>query len=641
MLLCGDFATEFDRPRTGETRVHLRLLATSDLHANLLPYNYYTDTRDDTVGLVRIAGLVAAARADAPNCLLFDNGDTLQGSPLGDVAVAEMLPRGEAHPMIAAMNAMAYDAATLGNHDFDFGLEMLDAALADAEFPVVLANARRSDGGTYRPGRAILTRTVRDRAGELHELRIGITGAVPPQVSEWNKVVLNGALHFEPCVEAVAREACALRADGADLVVVLAHSGLDADGPEDGEDEGENIASSIAALPAVDAVIAGHTHDVFPETGNHNVDLSEAAIVQPGSLGSHLGCIDLALERKNESGSDSRRWRVVKGRAEAVPITSERLDRLAGLRRVLRENPRLRHRVAGQHRATLRFTGLELGETAVPLNTYFSYLAPCAATQLVSDAQTAAARSVVASDPELRDLPLLSAVAPFRCGGRGGPQHYTDIPQGALRLRHAVDLYCYPNLLAVQRVRGDELRCWLERSASVFRQVDPDGKGSQFLIDHAFAGYNFDRIDGLLYDIDVSRPARTNAHGDRIFETDGRVRNLRFSDGRPVRDDDEALVVTNTYRAAGGGHFRNCRIENTVLTGRHPVRDHLVRYIRDAEAPLAPRPTPTFRLQGFGNAEIVVETGPGALRYPERADELGLTYLGAGDQGFARFSLSA
>ena len=639
MSLCGDVATELETGKKGVSRVHLRLLATTDLHANLLPYNYYADARDDEVGLLHVAGLVAAARADEPNCLLFDNGDTLQGAPLGDVAVADIMPRGDPHPMIAAMNAIGYDAATLGNHDFDFGLDVLDAALDEARFPVVLANAHRLDGESYRPGHVMLTRMMRDRSGELRELNIGITGVVPPQVALWNRAVLRGALEFGGTVAAVAREAQALRAAGADLVVVLAHGGLGGEETDAGAAEGENTALAIARLPHVDAVIAGHTHDVFPDGCDCVYDMTSTPIVQPGSNGSHLGCIDLALELREMPGSEGR-WQVVRTRTEAIPVTSDRPDRLAALRRVLRGNPGLRRQVSGQHRATRRFTGREIGETAAPLNTYFSLIAPCAATQLVSDAQIAAAREAVAPDPELRDLPLLSAVAPFRCGGRGGPQHYTDIPPGPLRLRHAADLYCYPNLLAILRARGSDLRCWLERTASLFKQIDPEDERPQQLIDHAFAGYNFDRIDGLLYDIDVSSPARTNAHGDRLFETDGRVRNIRYADGTPVQPDDEVLVVTNSYRAAGGGHFRTCHTAETVVTGTLPVRDHLVQHICEAQAPLDPVPNPTFRLCGFGRADVMVETGPGAMRHTDRASELGLTYRGEGDHGFARFTLS-
>jgi 2',3'-cyclic-nucleotide 2'-phosphodiesterase/3'-nucleotidase len=367
-------------------------------------------------------------------------------------------------------------------------------------------------------------------------------------------------------------------------------------------------------------------------------------VVQPGSWGSHLGCIDLALERRDvtpggDGAAPRRAWSVMRARAQNLPVTGARFDRSTALRRVLRTNPELRRQLSAQHRATRRFTGLQIGESAVPLTTYFSFLAPCAATQLVADAQREAARHALAAEPDAGRLRLLSAVAPFRAGGRAGALHFTDIPAGPLRLRHAHDLYCYPNLLAVLRVRGRDLARWLERAASIYRRIDPSDPSPQPLVDDAFAAYNFDRLDGLLYDIDVSRPARTNATGDRLFETEGRIRNLRFADGTPVQPDDEAFVATNSYRAAGGGHFPACAASETVIAGSDPVRDHIARYVEAAQTTLRPVPSPTFRLCGFGRAAIVFETGRGALQHPDRIAELGLTLREECADGFVRFTI--
>ncbi|MDG4647112.1 bifunctional 2',3'-cyclic-nucleotide 2'-phosphodiesterase/3'-nucleotidase [Roseibacterium sp. SDUM158017] len=639
-----EFAQQIEDPPAGASRVVVRILATTDLHAYLMPYNYYTDTRDDSVGLVRIAGLIDAARAGSRNCILVDNGDTLQGSPLGDVAVEELLPHGAPHPMIAAMNALGYDVATLGNHEFDYGPKVLGTILSQARFPVVAANVHTAeDGGAFRPGRVILTRTLRDHAGRDVEMHIGITGIVPPQTAMWNRAVIGGTLVFSDTVAAVAREVSALRADGADIVVVLAHTGRgDPDTPPRPDDGAENTADAIAALPGVDAVVAGHTHEVHPAASPRDVPPGETPMVQPGNWGSHLGCMDLALDgRIAPDGDGSRRtWSVVKARTQNIPVRGGGFEASTALRSVMRAHPQLRQQLAGQHRATRRFTSRELGETAIPLNTYFSFVAPCAATQLVADAQHMAGREAIADHPELQGLRMLSAVAPFRAGGRAGPEQYTDIAVGPLRLRHAHDLYCFPNLLAILRARGSDLRCWLERSASIFRRIDPDAAGPQALIDDAFAPYNFDRIDGLLYDIDISRPARTNAIGDRLFETDGRIRNMRFADGTPLDPDAEVLVVTNSYRASGGGHFRTCFTSETVLIGADPVRDHVARFIAAADEPLSTIPGQTFRLCGLGGAEVVFATGAGALRHLDRAEELGLARRGDVDNGVVHFTLN-
>ncbi|MBF9059749.1 2',3'-cyclic-nucleotide 2'-phosphodiesterase, partial [Rhodobacterales bacterium HKCCSP123] len=195
--------------RSGRTDLlWLRLLATSDLHAHLFPFNYYTDRREDGVGLAALAGLVERARAECPNTLLVDNGDTLQGAPLGDAAVSDLMPEGAIHPMIAAMNELGYDAATLGNHDFDFGLEALHRALAAARFPVVLANAvTPAEGRAFLPPHVLLDRSLTDREGHPHRLRIGVTGVAPPQITQWGHAQLAGRIEVAPMIPAATRAA--------------------------------------------------------------------------------------------------------------------------------------------------------------------------------------------------------------------------------------------------------------------------------------------------------------------------------------------------------------------------------------------------------------------------------------------------
>jgi hypothetical protein len=163
---------------------------------------------------------------------------------------------------------------------------------------------------------------------------------------------------------------------------------------------------------------------------------------------------------------------------------------------------------------------------------------------------------------------------------------------------------------------GSDLSDWLERAASIYHRIDPDNPSLQPLIDHRFAGYNFDRIDGLLYDIDVSLPARTDARGERIFDTPGRIRNLRHADGRPVDPEEECLVVTNSYRAAGGGSFPACARSETVFDDTVLVRDHIVDFIRAHCGPIRPEPTASFRLCGFGGRRPSSKPGPGPCIMP-------------------------
>ena len=614
----------------GLDQVQVRLLATTDLHAHLLPHDYFVDKRAPGTGLAQLAEVIEAARADAPNTLLFDNGDTLEGTPLADATVAEILPAGAPNPMITAMNALGYDAATLGNHDFDFGIDFLETSLSAAAFPVVVANARRLDGSDFLPRRQILERAFKDGAGRRRTLRIGVTGAVPPQVSSWSRRFVDDRLVFGDILDAVRTEARALREDGADLVVALSHSGL---GRLDAPPGSENVSMQIAALADVDVVVAGHTHGLAALPA----DKDRAAIIQPGAFGAHVGMVDLTLEPDAERQG---RWRVAVRQVStpAAPRTLPREERARG--GIPSLYPDLWRQMVSAHRAARRYVAQPLGASAVPLETLFSTISPCAATQLVADAQRAAAR-LLASRPDLAHLPILSAAAPFRAGGRAGPENFTNIPAGEIKLRHAADLYIYPNALCVLRVDGAGIREWLERSASIYRRIDPDAQGPQFLIDHDFAPYNFDRITGLRYVIDPSQPARTDAEGMVTDPHAQRIRDLRFADGRPVRPDDQMLVVTNSYRAAGGGNVAAATSAQVISAPHGSVRDAIAQYLSEAGGPYDPEIEPTFTLAPPGGTQIIFETGPAAADHPARLDDLGLRPLREAPQsnGFARYLL--
>ncbi|RMF40897.1 MAG: 2',3'-cyclic-nucleotide 2'-phosphodiesterase, partial [Alphaproteobacteria bacterium] len=212
-------------------------------------------------GLVRLADLIAEARGEAASSLLLDNGDLLQGGALGDhLAATGGFGPDNPHPMIAAMNALGYDAAALGNHDLDYGVAFLQKALSAAAFPVLCANLFRGEGGTLLPGHRVLEREFTDDAGRAQPLRIGLVGVLPPQVTGWNHRHLAGRFTAGDCVAAVREAVPRLRRDGADLIVTLVHGGISARSAS----RQENAAAEIARLDGVDAVIAGHQHRLFP-----------------------------------------------------------------------------------------------------------------------------------------------------------------------------------------------------------------------------------------------------------------------------------------------------------------------------------------------------------------------------------------
>ncbi|WP_372421580.1 bifunctional 2',3'-cyclic-nucleotide 2'-phosphodiesterase/3'-nucleotidase [Salinarimonas chemoclinalis] len=608
----------------------LRLIATSDLHAHARPWDYLADRPDPRHGLVAAGAAIAAARAEAEAAgaavLLVDNGDLLQGAALGDLVGAAGLAPDETHPMIAGLAALGCDAATPGNHEFNYGLPFMEASYGGAPFPVVCANVARRDGSPLFPSFVLLERTV---PGLPRRLRIGVTGVLPPQILMWDKALLGDALVVEDMVDALARTVPDMRAAGADLAVVLCHSGI-AEGPRAGGEE--NAALFVAQdVPGIDAIVCGHLHRVFPGGRDFahipGVDaergrLAGVPAVMPGFYGSHLGIVDLELVADEPDGG----VRVATASCEARPVPPLPDPPPPAAAAILRLT-------ADVHARTLAHVRRPVGETRTPIDTYFTALGDDGDLALLCAAQAAFVRRAIAGTA-LAELPLLAAAAPFLAGGRNGPRGYTDIPAGPLAMRDLAALYPYPNAVCAVRVTGAEIVLWLERAAGLFATIDPDARGPQPLLDARFPSYHFDMIQGLSYTIDPTVPARFDREGDVVDPGARRVRDLSF-DGRPVREDDVFLLATNTYRAGGGGRFCGGRLE-TVFTATTLVREALHEHVRDRavqSGPLGLEDRLSWRLADLPEGvEVLYATGPGA-RGREPAD-LRLEERGLDAEGF-------
>ena len=248
-------------------QAHLRIMETTDIHVHVLPYDYYADEAVDTLGLARTASLIEAVRAESTNSLLLDNGDLYQGNPMGDFIAYERGVEGQLHPVTKAMNALGFDASTLGNHEFNYGLDFLAGCLAGAEFPFVSANVVTKAGATpdqdetLVPPYVILDRTLTDGAGEEHPIRIGVIGFAPPQIVEWDRKNLEGRVTARDIVETAEAWVPKMRAEGAQLVVALCHSGI---GEAEHVPMQENAAIPLAGVEGIDVVLTGHQHLVFP-----------------------------------------------------------------------------------------------------------------------------------------------------------------------------------------------------------------------------------------------------------------------------------------------------------------------------------------------------------------------------------------
>lgn len=553
-------------------RIHLRLLETSDLHMFANDWDYYHDKPDEAVGLSKVATLIKAARAEAPNSMLFDNGDIIQGNPLGDYeARPGVLKPGETHPMFAAMNTLGYDCATLGNHEFNYGLPFMDLALAGAGFPFICANLLRKDGSSYLPPTKILTRSFVAEDGSRHELRIGLIGFVPPQIMVWDKSNLDGHVDTIDIVEAAEKHVPDLRLH-CDVLVALCHSGI-ATGPR--VSGNENASFHLAAVPGIDVIFTGHSHRVFPGpdyAGRPGVDavrgtLSGVPAVMPGFWGSHLGIIDLVLAREGDA------WKRVDFKVEARPIYKREQGHVVPM---ADPDPVIVQAVAAAHQATIDWVRQPVGQVAYPLNSYFAMLGSEASVGLVNQAQSWYTARLL-EGTEHAHLPILSAAAPFKAGGTG-PDSFIDIAPGAVALRDIADLYVFANTLVAVKLSGAEVQEWLERSCAAFNEVDLANPAPQELLNRFVPTYNFDVISGVTYRIDVTQPNRYNNDGKLLNPAARRIVDLRFQD-KPIDPQQSFVVVTNNYRSDGGGHFPGLTGGNVILRAPDLNRDAIVRFI--------------------------------------------------------------
>jgi 2',3'-cyclic-nucleotide 2'-phosphodiesterase/3'-nucleotidase len=612
--------------------VKLRILETTDLHVNVFPYDYYRDAPDETVGLARTASLVKAARGEAKNSLLFDNGDLIQGSPLGDfVAYRQGMKPGDVHPMVAAMNELNYDGGTLGNHEFNYGLEFLQNSLGAAKFPLVCANVVKANGETLMKPWLVLDREFVDETGAKQPLKVGVIGFVPPQIVQWDKAHLDGKATTTDIVDAANKHVPELKKAGAQIVVALCHSGIAGGERKGGE---ENAALHLARVEGIDVILTGHQHFVFPggkEFANiPGVDVQKGALhgkpaVMAGFWGSHLGLVDLELTKEGDA------WKVANFRTEARPIY-ERVDRKV-VAKVGSDAAVIAAAQAG-HDATLKYVREPVGTTAVPIHSYYSLVADDASVKLVAEAQAWYVADLLRTTP-YKDLPLLSAAAPFKAGGRGGPNYFTEIKPGPLAIKDMADIYIYPNTIRAVKVTGAQVREWLERSAGIYNQIDLAKGGEQELVNAKFPAYNFDVIAGVQYKIDPTQASRYDDNGKVVNPDARRIKDLTYN-GKPVTDDQVFIVATNNYRAGGGGNFPGNDGSTIVLDAPDLTRDAIMRFIVERKE-VAPKADGSWSLAVPQNVTMTFTTGPNAAAYQPAG--IKVEKMGDAPEGFVKYRI--
>jgi 2',3'-cyclic-nucleotide 2'-phosphodiesterase/3'-nucleotidase len=637
------------------TSATLAILETTDIHANVVGYDYFKLADEPSLGLDRAATLIAQARAEFPNTLLFDNGDTIQGTALADYqAQVHPVKCDEQLGIYKVMQRLGYDGGGIGNHDFNYGLGFLGQVSGtgfDADgvrpkgaktctgpgFPLVLANVYsvKTRKPIFAPYRIIEKRVKAvDAAGRPVEatIKVGIIGFTPPTILAWDKRWLEGKVYTEGLVETARRYLPEMRRKGADLVLAISHGGLDAAPYSPAMENGNYY---LAQVPGIDALLLGHSHALFPNPASTvpqfnlpQVDKAKGLVfgvptVMANLWGKNLGVVRLSLRH------DGKGWKVDKTRTVVESRSTEQ-----GNKHYVAADPQVMQLVRAEHEATIEYVKTPVGSTDFRLSTYFADVGDSSAIQVVNQAQTEYVRKYVAANlPQYANLPVLSMAAAFK-SGFGGAGDYTDVAPGALALNNAADLYLYPNALYAVKIDGAGLKAWLEKAAGRFNTIDPSNTEPQELLNSAFPSFNFDTPTApeLGYEIDVTR-----APGQRI-------RKLTLN-GKPVADAQAFLVATNNYRASGGGNFPGLDGSKTVIASPDASRDVLIAYIRNAKQ-LTRAANGAQRSWRFARVEtagpVVFHAAPGKIALARAAGLANVAQLREDDgqgKGFALYAV--
>ncbi|CCN47782.1 2',3'-cyclic-nucleotide 2'-phosphodiesterase/3'-nucleotidase [Vibrio nigripulchritudo MADA3029] len=525
--------------------IKLRIIETTDIHTNVMDYDYYKDKPSQKIGLTRAATLVKEAQKEVTNSVLVDNGDLIQGSPMGDYMAAKGIEKGEVHPVYKAMNQLNYDVGNIGNHEFNYGLDFLMETLDDANFPYISANVfDKKTGEHYFTPYIIKTHQFKDTDGDMQEVKVGYIGFVPPQIMVWDKKNLEGKVFAKDIKETAEELVPKMKAEGADVIVAIPHSGVSTDPFKAGA---ENSTLYLSEVEGIDAIAFGHAHAVFPGKGFDNIQgidnkkgtINGVVSVMPGRWGSHVGVMDLVLEK------DGKGWKVSGGQAEARPIFDKKTKSA-----LAEPDQAIVKSLESDHKGTRDFVNQPIGKANDVMYSFLALVQDDPTIQIVNLAQKDYVERFIQGDPDLDGIPVLSAAAPFKAGGRkNDPANFTEVESGELTFRNAADLYLYPNTLVALKVTGNEVKEWLECSAGQFKQIDVNSTAPQGLIDwDGFRTYNFDVIDGVNYQIDITQPAKYDGDCKVINPSSERIIGLTYQ-GKPIDMKQDFIIASNNYRA--------------------------------------------------------------------------------------------
>lgn len=528
LLLVAVAALFAPASQSASTRTQITILGTTDLHGNVYPLDYYTD-KPDQRGLAKIATLIKRVRKETEHVVLIDSGDTIQGTPLA--YYHNKKNNQPPDPMMLAMNALNYDAMAVGNHEYNFGLQVLEKARSEAKFPWLSANTYNT-GTTKTHYQPYVVKVV---AG----VRVGILGLTTPGVPIWENAPNYAGLEFhEPVLEAKKWVPILRGKERADIVVIAMHMGVEQDlrtgELNPGQVLNENQAVAIAKqVPGVDLIFMGHTHRDVPALAVNGVLLTQA-----NHWGRHLARADLYLEKLGN------KWRVYARSARSIPVD----DKVIADEEILKLG-------APYNAETQEWLRRDIGNSTAELTATDARFRDTAILDLIQRVQLEVGKADV------------SLAAVFNPDAR--------IAKGSVTVRDIAGLYVYENTLVVLEVTGRQLKDALEHSAKYFRSYE-SGKTPAELIDPKIPAYNFDIAEGVTYVLNISKP-----YGQRI-------ENLQFA-GQPLAPDRKLRLATNNYRVNGGGGYTMYKGAKVVYRSSEEIRELIIDWVeRHQNIPVEP-----------------------------------------------------
>ncbi|MFD8807770.1 bifunctional metallophosphatase/5'-nucleotidase [Streptomyces sp. NPDC059597] len=534
-----------------EKRYALTVMGTTDLHGHVFNWDYfknaeYADPAGNALGLSRISTLVNRVREEKGrhNTLLIDAGDTIQGTPL-TYYYAKVDPitakGGPVHPMALAMNAIGYDAAALGNHEFNYGIETLRKFESQLRFPLLGANA--VDAKTLKP--AFRPYVMKEfRVPGAPPVKVAVLGLTNPGIAIWDKAYVQGKLAFEGLEEQAAKWVPKLRSMGADVVIVSAHSGTS--GTSSYGDQVpyvENAAANVARLvPGIDAILVGHAHLEIPELRVVNEKSGKTVVLsEPLCFAERLTLFDVELVLR-------------RGKWEVESVGASLRDS-----RTVADDPKITKLLTAEHEKVVAYVNQVVGRATETLTTVDARYKDAPIIDLINRVQEDVVKAALAGTA-YASLPVLSQASPF--------SRTSEIPAGDVTIRDLSSLYVYDNTLVAKLLTGAQVRAYLEYSAEYFVQTAPGAAVDVDKLTNANGrpDYNYDYVSGLSYDIDVAQPAGS------------RIRNLAFG-GAPLDDAAQFVFAVNNYRANGGGAFPYVASAKELWSESTEIRTRIAEWV--------------------------------------------------------------